>query len=768
MAKYRLQRYEVSTDNGETWSPVTPEQYRKGELLDNNTGCEVISWRIVIGEYVCEESGDNDVATMSNGIINTGDCTSDILNDVASLTVSSKVKYIIGTDSESEYHSLYEGAGYDPCETYRWIDTGETICYNSDRYTVEKQQKLDGDTWIDTGEYKHNQLIGPDSSCNVSRWVIRGNTEIIDNKEYFIEEMELSTDGGVTFVFNGDTRNSGILKSVIPTSKVDCVFNPQYRENGEGLDVSYDCGDTWNEYYRLPTYGVKEYLTYELKTDPYGKTWTKDDTITELIDWTEKKSDDYTGEDYTHLIQLVPNGQGSSPLFAETWKGYYTNSFHHIWSSAGGNTKDLANNAGIIYYPTRVSSQSRPFISIVGDVSTGTYEYLSFSYYWRGSVISGDYYYSPSLGYNTVAPWPTNGYLATSLEASSILTTRDNFVSLKSDTDHWLGLGRFADTTGIFYVLYDFTDLKYTVFRLQYEETNPIVTQWVEDGFYTEKNNVVFAEEKEQMNYNNTGWVDTGNVRSTKVVGVAETEDGEEVFNVSYTGGTSNQKVQFKKYNDYYLNLSLTDTEEPVTEDYTAVPVIVEVTGTSSDTAETDFRVFNTGTYVDIIPSERYQTTGIGGKLHYSLVNSEATYNIKSTNGVNKAVYLLKYPSGWWTNTRPPMCIFYHNYISVKYLSPLFYRVKTTGGTTYRTYLYSAYEASALNYLSFRDWGYTEDTANMTTDDIKIMFNTQGKSSGSERNFKYPLVIDLTGAHDDFKAKVRAIDNLTSEIIDND
>lgn len=725
MAKYRLQRYEVSTDNGQTWTAVLPEQFRKGQLLDNNVGCEVAEWRIVEG-YICDEAGTSTVTVISSGVINTGGCTTNSMTDIARLSYSTVDAWEIGSKSNNVYHTSYESTSdYDPCEQYQWVDTGTTICYDGNKYKTEKQQHLENGTWVDTGVQRHSTLIGADSSCNVSRWIERGKTTVVNGIQYYIKEEELSTDGGNSFKLTGNTQTTDVVANMLSGNAITYAFKPIYNYDDDGgMIVSYDNGNTWEQYYLNPSIGRIVYLDYAVGESMLG-TWTRDDAITDLIDW-----------DSSHSITL-PHSAGNTQ-FAVNWHGTTYNSKQTLWSSLGCNDVNLYHNAGMIFYPTSASGKEYPYIGFMRENGT---DYSTYSYYFRGSCIpnSDKYCYDPStdIGRNAFGPKLVGNVVqCTYLNASSVSLTWNEFILLYSKTNHYLGLNRYADGDGIFYVLYDFNDLKYTVFRTSIEEENPVETRWIDDGGYIVDGNVVYHREKEQINYNETGWTDTGNRRKGSAIGPVENETLAVCAGPKGNLAVTLQKITIDETTTN-VNLCLLPTESQVTTDY--YPVVVNQGMTGSDTVEAS-SVLNTNVPVSaryyLKPSGAFDSATSGDYLRYAY-----------TTGITIILAKPRVVSYGYM-------LFYANTYNIEYVHPA-YRINRFVG---------AYRTARMDYISFNEWGYDADTAAMTSDDIINLFD----DTTSSHNKKYPAKLDLTGAHADFKAKVRTISGITSEIIDND
>lgn len=139
---------------------------------------------------------------------------------------------------------------------YHWIENGDIMCENGDKYAVEKQQisEDNGVTWTDTGHIRQGDLIAAHSSdCIQYRWIEKADDYIcLLSAKHKKEIQQISVDNGVTW---SDTE---VMRAgeVIEASSTDCDYESKYLtfvilENmliyvhDVGIYYSKDNGNSW-------------------------------------------------------------------------------------------------------------------------------------------------------------------------------------------------------------------------------------------------------------------------------------------------------------------------------------------------------------------------------------------------------------------------------------------------------------------------------------------------------------------------------------------
>ena len=144
----------------------------------------------------------------------------------------------------------------------RWVSIPQTVCYDGDLWSMEKEQISynEGISWTDTGSTRRASVIEQSSSqCFMSEWrVVPGEYICMMYAKWPKEAEYLSYDGGQTWTATGNIRRG---ETVIELLSTDCGVIYQWIPTGEYMCVGY------NKY-------VKEKQVYS--TDN-GTTWTDTD-----------------------------------------------------------------------------------------------------------------------------------------------------------------------------------------------------------------------------------------------------------------------------------------------------------------------------------------------------------------------------------------------------------------------------------------------------------------------------------------------------------
>lgn len=144
----------------------------------------------------------------------------------------------------------------------RWVSIPQTVCYNGDLWSMEKEQiSYDNRiSWVDTGNTRRASIIEQSSSqCFMSEWrVVPGEYICMMYAKWPKEAEYLSYDGGQTWTATGNIRRG---ETVIELLSTDCGVIYQWIPTGEYMCVGY------NKY-------VKEKQVYSIDN---GTTWTDTD-----------------------------------------------------------------------------------------------------------------------------------------------------------------------------------------------------------------------------------------------------------------------------------------------------------------------------------------------------------------------------------------------------------------------------------------------------------------------------------------------------------
>ena len=268
--KYEREDYQVSTDNGETWTTI---EYRVGELIEESSEeCEGEPETKFIDDqerYTCDginsyyvavqyESMDGEIWVKTEPeVTQTGSLR--LANDPDCGGGQTIYQWVEDGTTICEYEE-------EPQETERWIDVaGEYICDGYNKYQKQKKQIYSGGDWIDTTQTRNGELIEANSSdCGyveeTEEWRTIENTFIcLDGNKYLAVQRYYKVNGAWTT--DGEI-DKGIL---IETNSSDCDSFEQ------GIMYEYTiCGtedwDCINGYRVYPT-------TKKVNTDGTGFVW---------------------------------------------------------------------------------------------------------------------------------------------------------------------------------------------------------------------------------------------------------------------------------------------------------------------------------------------------------------------------------------------------------------------------------------------------------------------------------------------------------------
>lgn len=175
----------------------------------------------------------------------------------------------------STYGTCMGGSG-----NSRWVSIPQTVCYNGDLWSMEKEQiSYDGGiSWVDTGNTRRASVIEQSSSqCFMSEWrVVPGEYICMMYAKWPKEAEYISSDGGQTWTATGTIRRGetviellspdcGVIYQWIPTGEYICQGYNKYMK--EKQVYSTDNGSTWTDTGNRRTGGLVEadspYCGYE-------------------------------------------------------------------------------------------------------------------------------------------------------------------------------------------------------------------------------------------------------------------------------------------------------------------------------------------------------------------------------------------------------------------------------------------------------------------------------------------------------------------------
>ena len=186
--------------------------------------------------------------------------------------------YAKGERVDDVDYSTYEACMGSSADT-RWVSIPQTVCYNGDLYSMEKEQiSYDGISWTDTGNTRRASVIEQSSSqCVMTDWrVVPGEYICMMYTKWTKEAEYVSYDGGQTWTATGNIRRGetvieqlsadcGVIYQWIPTGEYICQGYNKYMK--EKQVYSTDNGQTWTDTGNRRTGGLIEadspYCGYE-------------------------------------------------------------------------------------------------------------------------------------------------------------------------------------------------------------------------------------------------------------------------------------------------------------------------------------------------------------------------------------------------------------------------------------------------------------------------------------------------------------------------
>ena len=175
-------------------------------------------------------------------------------------------------------YSTYDACMGGTADT-RWVSIPQTVCYDGDLYSMEKEQiSYDGISWSDTGNSRRASVIEQSSAqCFMSDWrVVPGEFICMMHAKWTKEAEYVSYDGGQTWTATGNIRRGetviellsadcGVIYQWIPTGEYICQGYNKYMK--EKQVYSTDNGSTWTDTGNRRTGGLVEadspYCGYE-------------------------------------------------------------------------------------------------------------------------------------------------------------------------------------------------------------------------------------------------------------------------------------------------------------------------------------------------------------------------------------------------------------------------------------------------------------------------------------------------------------------------
>ena len=175
-------------------------------------------------------------------------------------------------------YSTYEACMGSSAVT-RWVSIPQTVCYDGDLWSMEKEQiSYDGTSWSDTGNSRRASVIEQSSAqCFMNDWrVVPGEYICMMHAKWTKEAEYVSYDGGTTWTATGNIRRGetviellsadcGVIYQWIPTGEYICQGYNKYMK--EKQVYSTDNGSTWTDTGNRRTGGLIEadspYCGYE-------------------------------------------------------------------------------------------------------------------------------------------------------------------------------------------------------------------------------------------------------------------------------------------------------------------------------------------------------------------------------------------------------------------------------------------------------------------------------------------------------------------------
>lgn len=249
--KYYKQKKMVSVDGGSTWNDVTPPQYQRGALYEQNSSSCGYRTRTTTGSPYC--TGYDKYVDVYNQVSSDG-------GNTWQTTATTNVLL-------ERYSS---DCGYVPLT--RWVESGWT-CIGYDKYVNNVQQISydNGQTWQNTSNTSASTLIEANSSdCGYEvKYRTTSGTPYCSGYDKYVDVYsQVSYDMGSTWTTTATTP------TMIEHNSYDCGYEIKYRTTTgspycSGTDkyvdvysqVSYDMGSTWETTATTPT--MVEHNSYD-------------------------------------------------------------------------------------------------------------------------------------------------------------------------------------------------------------------------------------------------------------------------------------------------------------------------------------------------------------------------------------------------------------------------------------------------------------------------------------------------------------------------
>ena len=323
--KYYKQKKMVSVDGGSTWTDVTPPQYQRGALYEQNSQSCGYRTRTSSGSPYCE------------GYDKYVDVYSQYSTDGGNTWQTTATTNVLLERYSSD-------CGYVPLT--RWVESGWT-CIGYDKYVNNVQQISydDGQTWQNTSNTSASTLIEANSSdCGYEvKYRTTSGTPYCNGYDKYVDVYsQVSYDMGSTW------QTTATTPTMIEHNSTDCGYEIKYRTTTgspycTGYDkyvdvysqVSYDMGSTWETTATTPT--MVEHNSYDCGY--VGYRWTRTNS-TLCID-TGYTQIDYIERDSSHTARISDIGTTLTDTMKFQLKVYPTNGGgSHVIGNDGTNDKD--------------------------------------------------------------------------------------------------------------------------------------------------------------------------------------------------------------------------------------------------------------------------------------------------------------------------------------------------------------------------------------------------------------------------------------------
>ena len=242
--KYAKEQKQQSTDNGATWTNVSPAEYRTGTLIETNSpdcGYEPVieyRWVTVQGDYVCSGTTKYNKEKQQYRVDGGAWIDTDPLQTRRGSTVI-------------EYNS--QDCGYIPPQ-YRWYQApaSDYICSGTSKYYKEYYQVSNdgGVTWTNvsptqtrTGALIETQSVDCGYVPPQYRWRDTTATTCSNYDKCFVARQQVSYDGGQTWQ---NTSTTGI-GTTIEVNSYDCGYTgtPKVKNTtSEGHVYQVNCNNS--------------------------------------------------------------------------------------------------------------------------------------------------------------------------------------------------------------------------------------------------------------------------------------------------------------------------------------------------------------------------------------------------------------------------------------------------------------------------------------------------------------------------------------------